>query len=41
MGAAADDAELDRLLDEWDNLTLSKKVPTIKEEEGKSDEQSK
>lgn len=43
MGAAADDAELDRLLEEWDNLTLSNKnAETIKEEsEGKSDGQSK
>jgi hypothetical protein len=31
--AAADEAELDRLLEEWDNLTLSnKKADTIKED---------
>lgn len=40
-GVAADDAELDRLLEEWDSMTVSNKnMETIKEEsENKSKEQ--
>ncbi|KAJ5979878.1 hypothetical protein N7481_007176 [Penicillium waksmanii] len=39
IGAAADKAELDRLLEEWDNLTLSsKKAETIEEDSEENDD---